>query len=215
MDQRRTDTRAQLQSVALELFAERGYDGTSLREIAERLGITKAAVYYHFRSKDELLASLIEDFLDQLEDLVTWGRAQPRRSATRIEVLGRYNGLLSGRTAELARFLREGPSAIRGLDLGIRIAQRYLELFDVLSPPGELVDGRLRARVALSSLHLGATPDPQHPGDEVQRRATALAIAAQVLEPATDRPAESTGPNPVGPTSRRPPKGETSRAVGD
>ncbi|MCW2555806.1 MAG: hypothetical protein JWR78_5587, partial [Mycobacterium sp.] len=74
MDQRRTDTRTRLQSIALELFAERGYDGTSLREIAERLSITKAAVYYHFRSKDEILTSLIDDFLAQLDELVRWGR---------------------------------------------------------------------------------------------------------------------------------------------
>ena len=48
MDERRTDTREQIRRLALQLFAERGYDGTSLREIADRLGITKAAVYYHF-----------------------------------------------------------------------------------------------------------------------------------------------------------------------
>ena len=49
----RRDTRAQAQKVALELFAEQGYEKTSLREIAERLGVTKAALYYHFKSKEE------------------------------------------------------------------------------------------------------------------------------------------------------------------
>lgn len=181
MDQRRTDTREQLQAVALKLFAERGYDSTSLREIAERLGITKAAVYYHFRSKDEILASLIEDFLAQLEDLVRWGKTQPQCSTTRVEVLRRYSDMLSGRTAELAQFVREGHSAIHDLALGMRIQDRYLELFDLLSPPGEPAEGRLRARVALSSLHIGTTPDPQHTVAETQRRATALAIATQVL----------------------------------
>ena len=47
----RTDTRSRVQEVALELFAEQGYEKTSLREIAERLGVTKAALYYHFKSK--------------------------------------------------------------------------------------------------------------------------------------------------------------------
>jgi AcrR family transcriptional regulator len=182
MDQRRTDTRRQLQSVALELFAERGYDSTSLRELAERLGITKAAVYYHFRSKDEILASLIEDFLAQLDDLVRWGRAQPHGPETRVEVLHRYSGLLSGQTAELARFVRDGQSAIRDSDLGIRIQDQYLALFDLLSPPGEPVEGRLRARVALSSLHIGTTAEPRHTGTETHRT-TALAIATQILVP--------------------------------
>ena len=40
----RTDTRSRVQKVALELFAEQGYEKTSLREIAERLGVTKAAL---------------------------------------------------------------------------------------------------------------------------------------------------------------------------
>jgi AcrR family transcriptional regulator len=183
MDQRRTDTRTQLQSVALELFAEQGYDSTSLREIAERLGITKAAVYYHFRTKDEILASLIEDFLAQLADLLHWGETQPEGSARRIEVLRRYSDILTGRTADLARFVRDGPSAIRDLDLGIRIQDRYHALFDLLSPPGDAVEGRLRARVSLSSLHIGTATDPQHTGDETQRRAAALTIATEVLLP--------------------------------
>jgi AcrR family transcriptional regulator len=181
VDQRRTDTRTRLQSIALELFAERGYDGTSLREIAERLSITKAAVYYHFRSKDEILTSLIDDFLAQLDELVRWGRTQPEDSAMRAEVLRRYAGLLSGRTAELARFVREGRSPIHELDLGIRIAHRYRELCDLLSPSAEPVEGQMRARIALSSLHIATTSDPQHTGTEAQRRAVALAIATQIL----------------------------------
>ena len=44
--------------MALELFTEQGYDGTSLREIAEKLGVTKAAIYYHFASKDDILMAL-------------------------------------------------------------------------------------------------------------------------------------------------------------
>ena len=44
--------------MALDLFTEKGFDGTSLREIAERLGVTKAALYYHFASKDDILMAL-------------------------------------------------------------------------------------------------------------------------------------------------------------
>ena len=51
-------TRERILDVALELFVEHGYDGTSLRQIAERLGITKAALYYYFASKDDILMAL-------------------------------------------------------------------------------------------------------------------------------------------------------------
>jgi AcrR family transcriptional regulator len=54
----RGEMREQILDVALELFSEQGYDNTSLREIAERLGVTKAALYYHFKSKGDILMAL-------------------------------------------------------------------------------------------------------------------------------------------------------------
>ncbi len=51
-------TRERILDVALDLFTEKGFDGTSLREIAEQLGVTKAALYYHFASKDDILMAL-------------------------------------------------------------------------------------------------------------------------------------------------------------
>jgi AcrR family transcriptional regulator len=53
-----TDTRQRILDVALDLFTEQGFDGTSLRQIAEQLGVTKAALYYHFESKDDILMAL-------------------------------------------------------------------------------------------------------------------------------------------------------------
>jgi AcrR family transcriptional regulator len=52
------DTRERILEVALTLFNEQGYDKTSLREIAERLDVTKAALYYHFERKEEILVEL-------------------------------------------------------------------------------------------------------------------------------------------------------------
>jgi AcrR family transcriptional regulator len=51
-------TRERILDIALELFNEQGYDKTSLREIAERLGTTKAALYYHFARKEDILLEL-------------------------------------------------------------------------------------------------------------------------------------------------------------
>jgi len=51
-------TRERILDIALELFTERGYDKTSLRDIAERLGTTKAALYYHFERKEDILMEL-------------------------------------------------------------------------------------------------------------------------------------------------------------
>jgi AcrR family transcriptional regulator len=54
------DTRARILAVATELFTDQGYEATSLRQIADRLGFTKAALYYHFQSKEQILTALLE-----------------------------------------------------------------------------------------------------------------------------------------------------------
>ncbi len=51
-------TRERILDIALELFTEQGYDKTSLRDIAQRLGTTKAALYYHFERKEDILLEL-------------------------------------------------------------------------------------------------------------------------------------------------------------
>lgn len=71
-----TSTRERILDVALELFNEQGYDKTSLRQIAERLGVTKAALYYHFERKEDIflelhlrLHRLGSSILDELDGL--------------------------------------------------------------------------------------------------------------------------------------------------
>lgn len=51
-------TRARILWIALDLFTTQGYDKTSMRQIAERLGFSKAAIYYHFASKEDILMAL-------------------------------------------------------------------------------------------------------------------------------------------------------------
>jgi AcrR family transcriptional regulator len=51
-------TRERILDIALDLFIDKGFDKTSLREIAEQLGFSKAALYYHFASKDDILMAL-------------------------------------------------------------------------------------------------------------------------------------------------------------
>jgi AcrR family transcriptional regulator len=70
------ETRERILDIALELFIEQGYDKTSLRDIAERLGTTKAALYYHFERKEDILLELHlrlhvfgRELLDELEQL--------------------------------------------------------------------------------------------------------------------------------------------------
>jgi AcrR family transcriptional regulator len=71
-------TRERILDVALDLFIEKGYDKTSLREIAEPLGFSKAALYYHFASKEDILMALhmrIHEF--GIDALAQMGNLEP------------------------------------------------------------------------------------------------------------------------------------------
>ncbi|MCD6447160.1 MAG: TetR/AcrR family transcriptional regulator [Candidatus Marinimicrobia bacterium] len=59
-------THDKILEVSAKIFAEKGYNGTSMREIAETLNITKAALYYHFSGKEEIFSVCITNSLDKM-----------------------------------------------------------------------------------------------------------------------------------------------------
>ena len=63
-------TRQQILETAQRLFTELGYDATSLQMIADELGLTKAAVYYHFRAKRDILHAAMQPEIQRLEALL-------------------------------------------------------------------------------------------------------------------------------------------------
>ena len=79
-------TRQQILETARRLFAELGYDATSLQMIADEIGLTKAAVYYHFRAKSELLEAIMLPGVQRLEALLDDAAAIRGRRA-RLEFL--------------------------------------------------------------------------------------------------------------------------------
>lgn len=63
-------TALELQTIALREFTSAGYAGTSIQRIADLAGVSKAAVLYHFSSKEELLTAAIEPALDEIETVL-------------------------------------------------------------------------------------------------------------------------------------------------
>ena len=122
---RRGDTRQRIQDVALELFAEQGYEKTSLREIAEQLDVTKAALYYHFKTKEDILISLFQDLSEPLDELIAWGERQPRTLETKQELLRRYSAALAD-AAPLFRFMQENQATVRELSIGEPFKDRMI-----------------------------------------------------------------------------------------
>ncbi|UQA58523.1 TetR/AcrR family transcriptional regulator [Polyangium aurulentum] len=75
------DTRARLLDTALKLFSEHGMEGTSLQMIADELGVTKAAVYYHFKTKDEIAEAVVAPALQELDQIIDEARTRRSRGA--------------------------------------------------------------------------------------------------------------------------------------
>ena len=73
--------RTRLHEAALRLFADHGVNGTSLQMIADEMGVTKAAVYHHYRTKEELVVGVVTPFLDRVSEVLEHARTRRGRRA--------------------------------------------------------------------------------------------------------------------------------------
>ncbi|MEU6774299.1 TetR/AcrR family transcriptional regulator [Streptomyces sp. NPDC046759] len=178
--QRRGNTRQRIQDVALELFAEHGYEKTSLREIAERLDVTKAALYYHFKTKEEIIVSLFEDLTKPIEDLIEWGRSQPHTLETKQEMVRRYSRVLAD-AEPLFRFMHDNQGTVRDLRIGDIFKDRMRDLRDIfIDPEAPLVD-QVRCVSAMFTLHAGMFVMKDLDGDPEERREAVLDVALDLV----------------------------------
>ena len=180
----RTDTRSRAQKVALELFAEQGYEKTSLREIAERLGVTKAALYYHFKSKEDIVHSFTDDYFAELDTLVDWAKEQPQSDDTRREVLDRYVSIVLG-GSEVFRFLEQNRASVQSMDAGkerfARARIRLDALVDLLVGSDAPLRDRVRATSAVLATGATCMFYLQQVDDPDKLRAIVLEIATDLI----------------------------------
>ncbi|MAG95507.1 MAG: TetR/AcrR family transcriptional regulator [Alphaproteobacteria bacterium] len=112
------ERRDEILGAAREVFAERGYQKASMREIARRAGITPAALYYHFENKEDLLIIILEqfsnDFYQSLLSCVT--RAQGPEAALR-SMLRTHIDVIGERRKDI-KILVEDKAHIEGQKLG-------------------------------------------------------------------------------------------------
>jgi AcrR family transcriptional regulator len=171
------DTRRRILATASDLFLERGYAGTSIRDISQRLGMTKGSLYYHFAAKEDLLIALLAPLFEAVEAFVVAARASGRVThelvRRLVDVLDEHATMLRSFTADpaVSRMKTE-----RGVPAG------FVDLLEIL---GGAADGAtmLRARCALGVIHAGViagdpAPVPSERLTEAEKEfVTAAAIA--------------------------------------
>lgn len=199
----RGDTRARILDVALELFSEHGYEQTSLREIADRLGVTKAALYYHFKTKDDIVYGIVESMSAPIDEAIAWGRQQPWSPHVRDELVRRFAAGMAERMA-LLRFFHENQPAVRELNAGARFKERMITMVRLIQGPESSFQDRVRAAMSLFAISAGLfmlqeegdsgeAPGTAHP-DAAERQHAALEVALEIAER-------------IGPTERTTPQG--------
>jgi len=177
----RGNTRQRIQDVALELFAERGYEKTSLREIAEHLDVTKAALYYHFKSKEDIVISLFEDLAEPCDEVIAWAETQqPAGLEVKLEVLRRYSVALQ-QAAPLFRFMQENQATMRELSIGETFKKRLETLLGILRMPDAALSDQVRCSAALFTMHAGMFTLQDLEGDPEDKRKAVLEVAQEMV----------------------------------
>ncbi|MFB4312489.1 TetR family transcriptional regulator [Actinomadura sp. 21ATH] len=133
-------TRARILDIAGELFRTQGYAGTSIADIAKRLGSSKAALYYHFASKEKILDALLDDALRAHAGIAALaGDADPEAVlAALIDMVAGAGGLLA--------IFGDDPSVQAVLAGRAELRERDGRIAAALAGPG----GRVRALAALA-----------------------------------------------------------------
>ncbi|HTX86415.1 MAG TPA: TetR/AcrR family transcriptional regulator [Streptosporangiaceae bacterium] len=188
--ERGRETRSRLRELALQLFAEQGYEQTSLREIAERLGVTKAALYYYYKSKEDIVRDLVEDYMAQIDQLIAWGKDQPRSAQTRAEIVRRYLDIIVNGTA-VFRLLHQNQAAVSSLaaakERGELFRERIDALIGLLTEPGAPMHDEIRAASCLMSISFCS----MHYQDKASPAELKEAVLGVALELANAAPAQA------------------------
>jgi len=139
---------------AVDLFATRGIDATSLQMIADALGITKGAVYYHFKTKHEIVLAVCADSFDALEAAVT--EAETIESVTSLErALDHLVPRLVAQAVESRSVfskLRFDPVMVRLMADDARYEDLLARLDRLLGGVGPDAEAMVRTAAAISAL---------------------------------------------------------------
>jgi AcrR family transcriptional regulator len=179
--------------VALDLFAENGVGGTSLQMIADRLGVTKAAVYHQFHNKADIVVAVLELQLEHLESAVEQAEAAGESRTSRTALLAAMiDGVIRRRTAW--RTLQSDPVFLRALDAHAPSRRLFARVFAFLL--GDVAGRDDRVRSAVLSATIGAVGHPLVADvDDATLAADLLAVASALVEEPTDLPAHVDPPD--------------------
>jgi AcrR family transcriptional regulator len=170
-----SETKQRIQDVARDLFARQGVQRTSLQDIANTLGITKPALYYHFSSREDLVRSIVQPLIDDGEQFVL--HQENRGGVDARELLEGYFDFHYRHRRDLILVLAE-LTMLADLGLIDTVLAWRERLGTLVFGPHPALAQAARAVVAFGGLQDCCLQFPDTPVDELRAASVAGALAA-------------------------------------
>ena len=177
-------------SLALARFRDGGFAGTSVADLATPLGVSKAAIYYHYRSKDALLHRLVDPLLDAIDTCITSHSHPPLSADAARQLLTDYLTVLTVHR-DIVTWVATDVAVLNHPELGPRIRAQNRQLRTLLVAPDPSVPATLRAAAALGAIWRPLITEPEIDLAHTPYRQTLIDAALATLD--TTRRSSSDG----------------------
>jgi AcrR family transcriptional regulator len=170
--------------LALDRFRVSGFVGTSIADLAGALGVSKAAIYYHYRSKDALLHRLIDPVLDAIDACIQ-DHTTPAR--TPRQLLGAYLAVLIAHR-EVVPLVATDVAVLNHPKIGPRLRTQNQQLRALLTTADTSVAARLRAEAALGGIWRPLIAEPPLDLTDPAHQQILIDAAVAALQPSRSLP---------------------------
>jgi AcrR family transcriptional regulator len=173
--------------LALDRFRVGGFVGTSIADLAGALGVSKAAIYYHYRSKDALLHRLTDPLLDAIDACLQDHTTSASTARTPRGLLGAYLTVLLAHR-EVVPLIASDIAVLNHPSIGPRLRAQNKQLRTLLAAPDTSMAARLRAEAALGAIWRPLIADPQLDLTDPAHQHTLVDAAVAALQPSPSLP---------------------------
>jgi AcrR family transcriptional regulator len=192
---------SRIASLALARFSVGGFLGTSIADLAGALGVSKAAIYYHYRSKDSLLHHLIDPLLDAIDACIQDHTTPAASTRTARQLLDAYLAVLFAHR-EVVPLISTDVAIVNHPKIGPRLHTQNQQLRSLLTAPNTTVAASLRAEAALGAIWRPLIAEPRvdltDPANQHILIDAAVAVLQLSSQPSPDGqpvPASDIGPH--------------------
>lgn len=185
--------------LALARFRVGGFAGTSIADLAGGLGVSKAAIYYHYRSKDALLHRLIDPLLDATDACIQDHSTPAGSARTPRQLLEAYLAVLLAHR-EVVPLVVSDLAVLNHPAIGPRLRVQNQQLESLLTAPDTSPSARLRAGAALGAIRRPLIAEPPVDLSDPAHQQILIDAAAAALQP--NRTFPDGNPNRLPPSIR-------------